>query len=675
MSLRATIKWLWFGLRGVDPEAVVVTFATGPAALAEAMHEEVKRLIPDRRHFLVELQPGGTLHLWRRLRRLFAGLRIGMAPMLIGTGPEFASLSRAVWLLAPSKILAFNPRLERHHLSARSPLSSVLFAFGVPLDRIHLRPWFWPWQTDRTAVAPGHRLIEGRNASPVRTRAVVVTPFFPWPLAHGGAVRIYNLLREAAVEYDIDLFAFVENESDADFAELTKFCHRLFLFPKSRYREPRWSTLLPPEVHEYWSPELAHQLALHPAPVTQIEYTQLALYRGQIIVEHDITWDLYRQIYDRAPTTSNWWNWWRWQRCERRALSRAEAVVVMSEKDAALASHPRSMGIANGVDLARFTPSPEPPTGNRLLFIGSLRHFPNVSALRFFLEEVWPLLAGVDLTIVAGPDPELHWPGPLPALDRVKMLGYVSDVRPLYAEANVVIVPTLVSAGTNIKVLEAMAMERAVVSTSSGCAGLGLVHGESVWVADGAEAFAEGVRRLIADPALRRRMALSARSHAERHFSWRELGKKQRELWRHWAPSPLHLRNGTEADLPAIALVQSASTEAAQWPPRDYLNHDLYVAELRGAVVGFAVTRRLAPDEHELLNIAISPSYRGQSLGQRLLETALEDLAGAIHLEVRESNQAAIALYRKAGFSVSGRRPAYYQNPTEAGIVMTRQKW
>ena len=143
---------------------------------------------------------------------------------------------------------------------------------------------------------------------------------------------------------------------------------------------------------------------------------------------------------------------------------------------------------------------PQPlPNGSRLLFIGSLRHFPNVSALRFFLDEVWPLLDGVELTVVAGPDPELHWQGSLPTLDRVRVLGYVADVKPLYDQTNIVIVPTLVSAGTNIKVLEAMAMERAVVSTPSGCAGLGLIHGESVWVADGAEGFAEGIRHLIED--------------------------------------------------------------------------------------------------------------------------------------------------------------------------------
>src|SRR6185295_8930149 len=139
---------------------------------------------------------------------------------------------------------------------------------------------------------------------------------------------------------------------------------------------------------------------------------------------------------------------------------------------------------------------------------------------------------------------ELHWQGPLPKLDRVQILGYVADVKPLYDHANVVIVPTLVSAGTNIKVLEAMAMERAVVSTSGGCAGLGLIHGESVWVADGAEAFADGVRRLASDAALRRKLAAAARSHAERHFSWNELGRRQRELWRRWSPSPLRIRRG-----------------------------------------------------------------------------------------------------------------------------------
>ena len=112
------------------------------------------------------------------------------------------------------------------------------------------------------------------------------------------------------------------------------------------------------------------------------------------------------------------------------------------------------------------------------------------------------------------------------------MLGFVADVRPLYVAANVVLVPTPVSAGTNIKVLEAMAMQRAVVSTTCGCAGLDLIHGESVWVGDTAETFAEGVAELLANPRRRTAMALEAYRNVARRFDWRKIGFKQRDLLR-----------------------------------------------------------------------------------------------------------------------------------------------
>jgi glycosyltransferase involved in cell wall biosynthesis len=112
------------------------------------------------------------------------------------------------------------------------------------------------------------------------------------------------------------------------------------------------------------------------------------------------------------------------------------------------------------------------------------------------------------------------------------MLGFVADVRPLYLESNLVLVPTTVSAGTNLKVLEAMAMRRAVVSTASGCAGLGLVHGHSVWIGDTAEAFGAGVATLISDAERREAIAEAAYAHAVRHYDWRALGEKQRALLR-----------------------------------------------------------------------------------------------------------------------------------------------
>jgi glycosyltransferase involved in cell wall biosynthesis len=528
-------RWI-FGLLGKDPEAVVVTFASGPPDLCRRMHDEVRDLVPERRHFLA------TEENWPELRGQLRRHRIGLAPVLFAAGPH--ALRRAAFRLAPRKILAYNSRLERHHL--RADLDSLLFLRGVPLDRIRLRPWWWPLpKRDLTIVPDTTRRIDGRACAPGRRRVAVLSPYFPYPLSHGGAVRIYHLLREIAREFDVILFAFTDGPEPPEAAPVLEFCARVVLVEKPRYREPHWSTLLPPEVLEFRSPAMRRAIDEERRSFSferlQVEYTQLAGYGGDILVEHDVTFDLFAQMLDRERTRSAWWDWFRWKRFETAAVSRYSRVVVMSKKDAQmLGPAARTAVVENGVDLARFRPEPERP-GERLLFIGSFRHFPNIEAYRFFTEQVWPLLRDrfpeMELTVVGGPGHLAYWRAfaetPEPAVDpRIRLLGFVSDVRPLYAEANVVVVPTTVSAGTNVKVLEAMAMRRAVVSTPSGCAGLGLVDRESVRVAGDAAAFAHGIASLVNDPGVRARMAEAAYTHAMRNFDWAAIGEKQRELLR-----------------------------------------------------------------------------------------------------------------------------------------------
>jgi glycosyltransferase involved in cell wall biosynthesis len=528
-------RWI-FRLLGKDPEAVVVTFCSGDEALCRRMADEVRALVPGRRHFVA------TAENWPSLRRELRKYRIGLAPVMLSG--QRSALRRAAYRLAPRKILAFNSRLERHHL--RCDLASFLFWRGVPLDRIYLRPWWWPWpQRERSVTPQGHRVLEGRACSPDRRRVAVLSPYFPFPLSHGGAVRIYHLLREMAREFDVELFAFTDGEETPDAAPVLEFCARVVLVQKRRYREPRWATAAPPEVHEFLSPAMEQAIAgerrAFGFELLQVEYTHLAEYGGDILVEHDVTFDLFGQIARRERTLAARWDCERWRRYETRAVSRYRRVIVMSAKDATLlgAGVPSTV-IENGVDLERFQPEPEQP-GQRLLFIGSFRHFPNVSAYRFFTERVWPLLRDkfpeTTLTVVCGPDHLTYWraftDSPEPAPDpRIRMLGFVADVRPLYVEANLVLVPTTVSAGTNVKVLEAMAMQRAVASTRSGCAGLGLTHGHSVWVGDTPEAFAAGVATLLADSERRAQMARAAYHHAVRNFDWRAIGEKQRALLR-----------------------------------------------------------------------------------------------------------------------------------------------
>jgi glycosyltransferase involved in cell wall biosynthesis len=523
-------RWI-FGLLGKDPEAVVATFCTGDPELCRRIAEEVQRLEPGRRHFFI------TPENWPEMRGTLRRYRIGLAPVLLTPRPN--ALRRAAYRLAPRKILAYNSRMERHHL--RLGLASFLFWRGVPLDRIYLRPWWWPWPKRETSVAPvGHRRIEGRPCGEGRRRVAVLSPYLPYPLSHGGAVRIYHLLREIAREYDVELFAFTDTAGRPELGPLLEFCARVVLVGKPRYREPRWSTLRPPEVHEFRSAAMRFAIADERHAFRferlQVEYTQLAEYGGDILVEHDVTFDLYAQIARREWTPAAWWNWFRWRRFEKRAIARYDKVVVMSKKDAEMLG--TGVVIENGVDLERFRPEPE-RTGQNLLFIGSFRHFPNIEAYRFFTGKVWPLLRDkfpeLTLTVVCGPDHLVYWrafadsaePSPDP---RIRMLGFVADVRPLYVESNLVIVPTTVSAGTNVKLLEAMAMQRAVVSSSSGCAGLDLLHGHSVWIADTPEAFAAGVATLICDPERREQIAQAAYGHAKRNFDWQPIGEKQRRV-------------------------------------------------------------------------------------------------------------------------------------------------
>ncbi len=123
-------------------------------------------------------------------------------------------------------------------------------------------------------------------------------------------------------------------------------------------------------------------------------------------------------------------------------------------------------------------------------------------------------------------------------------------------------------------------------------------------------------------------------------------------------------------DLAAVAAIQSRSPHAAQWNPRDYLSRESYVAEIESAVAGFLVLLPLGSDEAEVLNIAVAAEFLRRGVGRALLAQAA---ARTLHLEVRASNAGAIAFYRALGFTESGRRRAYYRDPLEDAMLMSRR--
>jgi ACS family hexuronate transporter-like MFS transporter len=133
------------------------------------------------------------------------------------------------------------------------------------------------------------------------------------------------------------------------------------------------------------------------------------------------------------------------------------------------------------------------------------------------------------------------------------------------------------------------------------------------------------------------------------------------------------IRSAQAADLEAIAAIQCASPAAARWEPRLYLDYDCRVAVAGRRVAGFIVVRQTGPGEYEILNLAVAPEFRRQGAGAALLRDVVTGRPGAYFLEVRESNLAAQALYRKLGFTEAGLRKNYYTDPPEAAIVMRLQ--
>jgi glycosyltransferase involved in cell wall biosynthesis len=354
-------------------------------------------------------------------------------------------------------------------------------------------------------------------------------------------------MREAAREFDPVLLVFVD-ELATPAAELLAICCEIVLVRREgSHLLP--SSARPDVVEEHDRPEfraaLAAVMAKWRPAIVQLEFTQMGLYAEAcrpaktILVEHDITLDLYGQLLADKEEWDTRQQYEKWVTFEREAWRQVDAVVAMSEKDRRTVGTGNAHAILNGVDLARFVPSDEEPEANRILFIGSFAHLPNVMALEFFLREAWPAIADkARLHVIAGQRHEYY-------LDRyagrvqldlshphITCDGFVSDVRAAYNRAAVIIAPLVASAGTNIKIMEAMAMRKAIVTTPAGINGLDLTDGREVLVASTGAEMAEAIARLIDDPEERKALEGRAREAAVEHYGWDRIGMVQAELYR-----------------------------------------------------------------------------------------------------------------------------------------------
>ncbi len=387
-------------------------------------------------------------------------------------------------------------------------------------------------------------------------RVLVLIPTFPYPPHDGFNLRVWNLYRLLAKKVDLTLLCSLYESPSAEALQkctaeglkvnavqviqrsrAAEFMKKLgFLF----HHFPVWTT-------GFYFPEmtcfLEGLLRKQKFDIIAMESTWLAHYwplleahpAAKILVLHDLDSEKWRRQAALLPPGKKklncLYNARGFRHVEDDLLKRADLTFVTSEREKVdLLARDKNLCVEivpNGVDSEALQPLPV--SGSReLLFVGSLSYLPNTDGVLFFAREVMPELhmrfPDLKWVIVGTKAPtavrSLH------GMHGVEVVGEVPDLEPYYRRCAVSVVPLRAGSGTRLKILEAMAWGRPVVSTTLGCEGLDVKNREHLLIADRPEEFAKAVGELLTAPGLYNSIARSARSLVEKKYSWTAIVKK-----------------------------------------------------------------------------------------------------------------------------------------------------
>jgi glycosyltransferase involved in cell wall biosynthesis len=412
-------------------------------------------------------------------------------------------------------------------------------------------------------------------------RLLFLTPQLPYPPQQGTALRNWGLISHLAKRHEIWLMSFDERPHSPfgpqapnplpEGEGVGAACAQVATFPvPQRSIQDRLRTLalsaLPDMAWRLWSPDFdaAFRLWLrnHHFDIVQIEGIELARYLINataaplprkthfVFDDHNSEYVLQKRTFEMDAhnpkrlhgAAYSFVQWQRLRAFERRALKAADAALCVSDQDAqslkALESSANPHVIYNGIDVAAYDPTPNPSSlplryrdvpplgegrrGGVVVFTGKMDFRPNVNAMLWFAEEIWPAVKQAHpatrlLIVGQKPSPRLD---PLRADPSITLTGQVDDVRPYIAQADVYIAPLLAGGGTRFKLLEAMAMRRAIVTTTLGCEGFDVTSGREMIVADSGQDFAGAVIEQLRSEPHRRELGERAHTFVSATYDW-----------------------------------------------------------------------------------------------------------------------------------------------------------
>ena len=372
-----------------------------------------------------------------------------------------------------------------------------------------------------------------------------------WPVNTGGRLRTFHIISELARRHRVTLLTTHRPGEDphvlaARFSE----CARVVSIP---YAAPKtgssgfalallrsWPSPLPVDLWKWRVPDLraeafrlvkAREVDLCVADfLTASPNVPLGGPVPVVFFAHNVEHMIWKRLSEIE--TRRWRRallgveWRKMRRCEAHACIRANMTIAVSGVDRALlaANAPGAtvVAIPTGVDTSYFAPNGVPELPAHLVFTGSMDWYPNEDAVLYLMNTILPAIRreipDVSVTVAGrSPSPRVV---KVAAEAGVRVTGTVDDIRPFIAEGTVYVVPLRVGGGTRLKIFEALAMAKAVVSTSVGAEGLPLVPGAHFLRADDPSEFAREVTSLLRDSARRRALGAAGRRFVEERYSW-----------------------------------------------------------------------------------------------------------------------------------------------------------
>ena len=378
-----------------------------------------------------------------------------------------------------------------------------------------------------------------------------------WPLNTGGRIRTFNILKELSGQHRVVLLTTHGPDEDAEeSARRLSFCEEVVSLPLAvpkhgslaflRGLGASWLSPLPVDVHKWRRKALRRTvqelLRSRGVDLCVADFPNAAgnvPLGGKVPVvffDHNVEYLVWQRLRRTEPRLHRRLllelEWRKMRRFEKRTCAGAQLTLAVSEPDRALlqetAPGARVRAIPTGVDTAYFSPRPGPERPGALVFTGSMDWYPNEDGILHFAETTLPLIRSqvpeTEVTVV-GRDPSARL-RLAAARAGVRLTGTVEDVRPYVAESAVYVVPLRVGGGTRLKIFEALAMAKPVVSTTVGAEGLPLVPDRHFIQADDPGAFAAAVVSLLRDPARRGALGSAGRELVEQHYAWPQIARQ-----------------------------------------------------------------------------------------------------------------------------------------------------